>query len=104
MGVGADHYYKIVNPFKLPIQRLGMFLTFDCFGRNFLFGRIPGSNLDKKQQQVNFVTIQNVRCNSSLNGHISKPNLTEHINSPCVNDCVISNLPILNNSEFVNKN
>ena len=47
--VGADHYYKIVNPFKLPIQRLGMFLTFDRFGRNFLFGRIPGSNLDKKK-------------------------------------------------------
>ena len=44
--VGADHYYKIVNPFKLPIQRLGMFLIFDRFGRNFLFGRISGPILD----------------------------------------------------------
>ena len=48
--VGADHYYKIVSPYKLPIERLGMWLSFDRFGRNFLFGRIPGSNPDKKQQ------------------------------------------------------
>ena len=78
--VGADHYYKIVNPYKLPIERLGMYLGFDRFGRNFLFGRIPGSTLAKKQQQVNFVSIHSVGCNPSL-----------------------KNYAILNNNEFVDE-
>ena len=27
--VGADHYWKLVNPYKLPMERLGMWLTPD---------------------------------------------------------------------------
>ena len=50
-----------------------------------LFGRIPGSSLDKKQQHVNFVSIQSVGC------------------SPSLNDYVRSDLPILDNSEFVDE-
>ena len=61
-----------------------MWLSFDRYGRNFLFGRIPGSSLDKSQQQVNFVSIHNVNANSI--------NLNDHIRA---------DLPILDNSEFV---
>ena len=82
--IGADHYYKFVNPYRLPIERLGMWLTFDRFGRNFLFGRIPGSNPVKRQQQINFVSIHNVVH--------SAPKLHDHFRTV---------LPILSNSEFV---
>jgi len=41
-----------------------MWLTFDRFGRNLLFGKIPGSQVDKKNTQVNMVSIQNVMCNN----------------------------------------
>ena len=61
-----------------------MWLKFDRFGRNFLFGRIPGSNLDKKRQQVNFVNIHNVNS--------SPANLRDHIST---------DLPILDTSEIV---
>ena len=60
-----------------------MFLSFDRYGRRFMFGRIPGSLVEKKQQNVNFVSIQNV-------GHM-----------PSLNDYVRSHLPILDDSEYV---
>ena len=83
--VGADHYYKIVNPFRLPVVRLGMYLKFDRYGLNFMVGRIPGSVLAKKQLQVKFVNIHSVSCNPSSIDYI-KPHL-----------------PIVNNSDLTNK-
>ena len=99
--VGADHYYKIVNPFRLPIVRLGMFLKFDRFGRNFMFGRIPGSVLAKKQRQVNFVNIHSVGCNPSLIDYV-KPHLPILNNSEVVNES-ITELPIFGQSEFIDE-
>ena len=40
--------YLCVKPSKIPVERLGMFLNFDRYGRKFMFGRIPGSLTDKK--------------------------------------------------------
>ena len=65
--VGADYYYEIVNPFRLPIHHLGMWLKFDRFGRNFLFGQIPGSKDIKKQQNVNYVSIHNISSSNANN-------------------------------------
>ena len=50
-----------------------------------MFGRIPGSVLAKKQRQVNFVNIHSVGC------------------SPSSIDYVKPHLPILNNSDVVDK-
>ena len=61
-----------------------MWLSFDRFGRNFLFGRIPGSNPDKNQQQVNFVSIHNI--------DVIPANPNDHVRT---------NLPAIDNSELV---
>ena len=82
--VGADYFYEVVNPFRLPIHHLGMWLSFDRFGRNFLFGQIPGSKVIKKQQNVNYVSIQNL-----------------NVNTVNLKDYIRSDLPILDNNEFV---
>ena len=63
--VGADYYYEVVNPFKLPIQHFGMWMKFDRFGRNFLFGQIPGSKDIKKLQNVNYVSIHNINSSNT---------------------------------------
>ena len=69
--VGADYYYEIVNPFRLPIRHFGMWLKFDRFGRNFLFGQIPGSKDIKKQQNINYVSIHNINS-SNVNNALNK--------------------------------
>ena len=84
--VGADYFYELVNPYRLPIERLGMWLTFDRFGRSLLFGKIPGSHVDKQNMQVNMVSIQNVMCNTLTLGNFQR-----------------AALPILDNGEFVHE-
>ena len=82
--VGADFYWHLVNPYKLPIERAGMWLTPDRFGRYFIFGKIPGSSKVNKNQNVNYVSIQHINYDA--------PNLREHIRTEC---------QILDDSELV---
>ena len=79
-----------------------MFLKFDRFGRNFMFGRIPGSVLAKKQRQVNFVNIHSVGCNPSSIDYV-KPHLPILNNSEVANKS-INELPIFWQSEFFDAN
>ena len=58
--LGSDHYYKIVNPFRLPRQFHGMWLPYTVYGHHMLLGKIPGSASDKRSQTVNYVNIQHV--------------------------------------------
>ena len=60
MIVGADFYWKLVSPYKLPIERSGMWLSPDRFGRYFISGKIPGSSKNRAQQSVNYISIHQV--------------------------------------------
>ena len=60
--VGSDFYYKIVSPQKLPKQISGMWLLYTWSGQAMLIGKIPGSAIDKQNQNVNYITIQNISC------------------------------------------
>ena len=69
--VGADHFWKLVNPYKLPIERMGMMLTPDRWGRYLIMGKIPGSSKIPKHQSVNYISINQVGYDQSdLRSHL----------------------------------
>ena len=82
--IGSDFYYKIVNPFKLPIFAYGMWLPYTVYGDVLLLGKIPGSAECKSSQAVNYVNIQNIACepdsNLSMNCYVRPglPILDDH--------------------------
>lgn len=83
--VGADYYWSLVNPYKLPVERDDMWLNPDRFGRYFLFGKIPG--LAKVQSQsVNHVCIHHI--------NVEQPNLRDYVRTKC---------QILDNSELIHE-
>ena len=86
MLVGADFFWKLVNPYKLPVECSGIWLTSDRFGRYFIAGKIPGSSKARQQQSVNHISIHHINT--------EHPNLREHIRTEC---------QILDNSEFVHE-
>ena len=73
--IGADHYWKVLNPYRLPIERLGVWLTPDRWGRYCIMGKIPGSSKIEKPNQINHLSIQ----------HVSyvEPDLRDHLRTEC---------------------
>ena len=87
--VGADHFYKVVSPYKLPIERSGMRLIPDRFGNFLLCGKIPGSCEYKKAQQINFVSLYRVDhvpkdlqdFGEARDGDLAKSNKVQEVDS-----------------------
>ena len=73
--IGSDFFWKIVSPYKLPVERSGVWLTPDRFGRYFISGRIPGSSKARQEQTVNYVSIHHI--------NVEQPNLREHLRTEC---------------------
>ena len=69
--IGSDYFWKVVNPYKLPVERAGMWLTPDRFGRYFISGRIPGSSKKRQQQSVHYVSIHHI--------NVEHPNLKDKV-------------------------
>ena len=60
--VGADYFYKIVNPVKPPILAYGMWLPYTIYGDVLLWGKFSGSAESKLSQGINYLKIQNIAC------------------------------------------
>ena len=73
--VGADYYWSLVSPYKLPMERAGMWLNPDRFGRHFLFGKIP-SSAKLQNQSVNHTSIQHINA--------KQPNLRDYARNECL--------------------
>ena len=87
--VGADFFYKIVSPVKPPKQIFGMWLPCTILGTHMLWGKIPGSAIDKSNCTVNYVNIQHIACENNFDSNI------KDYARPC--------LPILDDDELVHE-